>query len=60
MTRNATGPKTAAGKAVSARNARKHGLNAPPDEDLVTAWFNLILNTGEDAYEEPNASDPMR
>ena len=60
MTRNATGPKTAAGKAVSARNARKHGLNSPPDEDLVTAWFSLILNNGEDALEEPNASDPRR
>ena len=60
MTRRATGPKTAAGKAVSARNARKHGLNAPPDEDLVTAWFNLILDNGEDAYEEPNVEDPRR
>ena len=60
MTRNATGPKTAAGKAVSARNARRHGLNAPPEEYLVTAWFNLILNNGEDDLEEPNASDPRR
>ena len=60
MTRRATGPKTAEGKAVSARNARKHGLNAPPEEYLVTAWFNLILNNGDDALEEPNASDPRR
>ena len=60
MTRRATGPKTAAGKAVSSRNARKHGLNAPPDEHLVTTWFNLILGNGEGAYEEPNASDPRR
>ena len=60
MTRNATGPKTAAGKAVSARNARKHGLNAPPEEHLVTVWFNLILDNGEDALEEPNASAPRR
>ena len=60
MTRRATGPKTAAGKAVSARNARRHGLNAPPDEDLVTTWFNLILGNGGDAYEEPNADDPRR
>ena len=60
MTRRATGPKTAAGKAVSARNARKHGLNAPPEEYLVTTWFNLILDNVEDAYEEPNADDPRR
>ena len=60
MTRRATGPKTAEGKAVSARNARRHGLNAPPDEDLVTAWFNLILGNGEGAHEEPNADDPRR
>ena len=26
----------------------------------MTAWFNLILNNGEDALEEPNASDPRR
>ena len=60
MTRRATGPKTAEGKAVSARNARRHGLSAPPDEILVSAWFNLILNSGEDAYEEPNTDDPRR
>ena len=60
MTRRDTGPKTAAGKAVSARNARRHGLNAPPDADLVTAWFNLILDNGTDAYEEPTADDPRR
>ena len=58
MTRRATGPKTAEGKAVSARNARRHGLSAPADADMVTAWFNLILGNGEGAYEEPNASDP--
>ena len=60
MTRRATGPKTAAGKAVSARNARRHGLNAPPDENLVNTWFNFILDNGEDAHEEPNADDPKR
>ena len=60
MTRRATGPKTAEGKAVSARNARRHGLSAPPDEDLVTAWLNVILKSGEDTMEETNADDPRR
>ena len=60
MTRNATGPKTAAGKAISSQNARRHGLNAPPEEHLVTAWFNAIRNNGEDAMEEPNPDSPRQ
>ena len=47
-------------KAVSSRNARKHGLNAPPDVALVSQWFNVILNNHENDFEEPNASDPRR
>jgi len=60
LARHATGPTTAEGKAISSQNARKHGLNAPPAEDLVTLWFNTILNNGGDAWEEPNAEDLRR
>ena len=60
MTRRATGPKTAEGKAVSSQNARRHGLASEPPADLVAAWFNVILNNCADAYEEPNADDPRR
>ena len=60
MARRATGPTTAEGKAKSSQNARKHGLNAPPPEDLVTLWFNVILNNEVGDREEPNAEDPRR
>ena len=60
MTRRATGPVTAAGKAISAQNARRHGLSAEPAADLVRAWFNVILDNPADTYEEPDADTPRR
>ena len=56
--KGATGPVTDAGKAVSSQNARKHGLNGPPDVALVAQRFNVILNNHENDFEEPNSTDP--
>jgi hypothetical protein len=58
--KGATGPITDAGKAVSSQNARKHGLTSPPEDALVSQWFNVILNNSGDDLEEPSASDPLR
>ena len=58
--KGATGPVTEAGKAVSSQNARKHGLNAPPEDAIVSKWFNVILNNDRDDQEEPSAADPRR
>ena len=60
LARHATDLTTAEGKAISSQNVRKHRLNAPPPEDLVTQWFNTILNKGGDVREQPNAEDPRR
>ena len=58
--KRATGPRTAAGKARSSQNARKHGLNTAPRPEDVSKWFNLILNNPAGAFEEPNSGDQRR
>jgi hypothetical protein len=49
-----TGPNTRIGKATSAFNARKHGLNAQLDAASVTKWFRIIV---DDPTAYPNPSD---
>ncbi|MCR9152345.1 MAG: hypothetical protein NXH83_19465 [Rhodobacteraceae bacterium] len=39
-----TGPRTAAGKAVVAQNARRHGATSRPDPASVAAWLEIILD----------------
>ncbi len=39
-----TGPKTVAGKAAVAQNARRHGVTAKPDPASVAVWVRVILN----------------
>ncbi|WP_416898604.1 MAG: hypothetical protein ACMVY4_02395 [Minwuia sp.] len=39
-----TGPRTAAGEAVVAGNARRHGATARPDPEAVDTWLALILD----------------
>ena len=56
--RGGTRPVTDAGKAVASQNARKHGLNAPPDVAHVSQWFNVIVDNQENDFEEPNLTDP--
>jgi hypothetical protein len=48
------------GKAISAQNARRHGLSAEPALNLVRAWFNVILDNPEDTDEELDADTPRR
>jgi hypothetical protein len=40
-----TGPRSTAGKAAVAQNARRHGATARPDRERVAIWARIILDT---------------
>jgi len=40
-----TGPRSGAGKAAVAQNARRHGATARPDPERVATWVRVILDT---------------
>lgn len=42
--RKSTGPKTRAGKAVVAGNARRHGATGRPAPESVATWLRIILD----------------
>jgi hypothetical protein len=42
--RRSTGPRTKAGKAIVAKNARRHGATAKPAPDQVATWIRILLN----------------
>lgn len=42
-----TGPRSAAGKAVVAQNARQHGATAQPDPERIATWARIILDAQE-------------
>jgi hypothetical protein len=53
-----TGPKTAAGRAASSQNSRRHGLYADPPPELVLTFYRLIANNPE-AHIALRSSSPL-
>ena len=51
-----TGPRTRAGKAVVAQNARRHGATAKLDPDRVHLWLKIILAAPDLDREAANTS----
>lgn len=47
-----TGPKTRAGKAASAQNARRHGATGMPDASCVSLWLAVIIGRPEISHKD--------
>ncbi len=60
VTRRATGPITAEGKAVSSQNARRHGLNAAARRDLVSRGLTSSLIIGRTPTRSQTQMTPAR
>jgi len=58
--KKSTGPRSSAGRSRASRNARKHGLTAPPLWEDVTKWFRLILDDPEAAPDPMEREDRLR
>ena len=55
--KRSTGPRTASGKSISSKNARKHGLCGEVNYDALVSWYRVILNSVE-ATPDPLELDP--
>ena len=55
-----TGPRSSAGRSRSSKNARKHGLTAPPLWKDVTKWFRLILDDPKAVPDPMEREDRLR
>ena len=47
-----TGPRTPAGKAAAAQNARRHGATAQPKHSTVGTWLSVILDRSDITYSD--------
>ena len=52
------GPRTAAGKAIVAQNARVHGATGQPDPGRVATWLRVILDAPDLSLGEVLGDDP--
>ena len=56
--RKSTGPMSGKGKAISSKNAQKHGLTTPPDWHQITTWYRIIMEDPE-AVPDPLSADTI-
>jgi hypothetical protein len=57
--RRSTGPRGAAGKAITARNAVRHGATRRPDGERILGYYRMILNDPKAAAQD-SLADPVR